>query len=185
MELYTDTYYIRRVQEGDTASFACILDKYSRSVYSLIYRMVNNKEDAEELTQDVFLKVFRSLSGFKGDSSFSTWLYRIAYNTVVSAMRKKKQEFLAIEENLLNNTTEEDLIEFYGDSNQEERYCQLEKALDLLPSEERGIVLLFYMENKTIEEIAGITGLSLTNVKTKLHRIRKKLYVILTQMKEE
>lgn len=185
MELYTDIYYIKRVQSGDTASFACLLDRYSRPVYSLVYRIVNSREDAEELSQDIFLKVFKNLSGFKGDSSFSTWLYRIAYNTAVSFVRKKKQEFLAIEESLLDNVTEADLEEMYGREDAEERYRNLEHALELLHPEEKGIILLFYMRDKTIEEIAGISGLSVVNVKTKLHRIRKKLYVILTKMKEE
>lgn len=103
MELYTDTYFIKRIQAGDTASFACLLDKYSRPVHSLILKVVRNKEDAEELAQDVFIKVFRNLSSFKGDCSFSTWIYRIAYNTAISEVRKKKYEFLAIEETQIEN----------------------------------------------------------------------------------
>lgn len=185
MELYTDIYYIKRVQSGDTASFGCLLDRYSRPVYTLLYRIVDNREDAEELAQDVFLKVFRSLHGFKGDSSFSTWLYRIAYNTAISATRKKKQEFLAIDDARLDNTTEADMEGVYGFTGEEERIVMLESALGQLPPEERGIILLFYMENKPVEEIAVITGLTAVNVKTRLHRIRKKLYLILTKMKEE
>ena len=98
MELYTDTYYIQRIQAGDTACFACLLDKYSRPVHSLILKVVRNREDAEELAQDVFMKVFKNISSFKEECSFSTWIYRIAYNTAVSETRKKKHEFLAIEE---------------------------------------------------------------------------------------
>ena len=64
MELYTDTYYIQRIQAGDTACFACLLDKYSRPVHSLILKVVRNREDAEELAQDVFMKVFKHLSSF-------------------------------------------------------------------------------------------------------------------------
>jgi RNA polymerase sigma factor (sigma-70 family) len=185
MELYTDIYYIERIQSGDTASFACLLDRYSRPIHALICRIVGNAEDAEELTQDVFLKVFRNLSGFKGDSSFSTWLYRIAYNTAISATRKKRITYLAIEEHQLDQATEEAVDELYGPKEDEERIADLEKALGLLPPDERGLILLFYMDNKTIDEIAGISGLTTANVKTKLHRIRKKLYLILTQMKEE
>ncbi|WP_085537519.1 RNA polymerase sigma factor [Massilibacteroides vaginae] len=184
MELYTDIYYIKRIQSGDTASFACLLDRYSRPVYSLIARIVSNREDAEELAQDVFLKAFKNLSGFKGDSSFSTWLYRIAYNTAISATRKKKQEFLAIEDGQLDNTTGEDLEIVYGSAQNEEQIKQLEAALELLSPEERALILLFYMEDKTIDEIREISGLTAVNVKTKLHRIRKKLYIILTEMKK-
>lgn len=185
MELYTDIYYIKRIQSGDTASFACLLDKYSRPVYSLIFRIVSNQEDAEELAQDVFLKAFRNLSGFKGDSSFATWLYRIAYNTAISATRKKKQEFLAIEDGQLDNATEDDLEEVYGPTKSEEQIIQLEAALELLHPEDRGLILLFYMEDKTIEEISGISGFTAVNVKTKLHRIRKKLHFILTEMRKD
>ena len=67
MELYTDTYYIQRIQAGDTTCFACLLDKYSRPVHSLILKVVRNREDAEELAQDVFMKVFKNLSSFKGE----------------------------------------------------------------------------------------------------------------------
>lgn len=185
MELYTDTYYIKRIQSGDTASFACLLDKYSRPVYSLIYRIVSNQEDAEELAQDVFLKAFKNLSGFKGDSSFTTWIYRIAYNTAISATRKKKREFLAIEDGQMDNTTEDDLEEIYGSAKTEEQIEQLEAALELLSPEDRGLILLFYMEDKSIEEITIISGLTAVNVKTKLHRIRKKLYIILTEMRKD
>lgn len=184
MELYTDTYYIERIQAGDTASFACLLDKYSRPVHSLILKVVRNREDAEELAQDVFVKVYRNLSSFKGDSSFSTWIYRIAYNTAISETRKKKQEFLAIEESVINNVSEEVVAEALGRTDTSVQLNKLDTALTQLPPDERGIILLFYMKEKTIDDIAEITGLSTSNVKVKLHRIRKKLFVILNGMEE-
>lgn len=184
MELYTDTYYIERIQAGDTASFACLLDKYSRPVHSLILKVVRNREDAEELAQDVFVKVYRNLSSFKGDSSFSTWIYRIAYNTAISETRKKKQEFLAIEESVINNVSEEAVAEALGRTDTSVQLNKLDTALTQLPPDERGIILLFYMKEKTIDDIAEITGLSTSNVKVKLHRIRKKLFVILNGMEE-
>ena len=124
---------------GDTGCFACLLDKYSRPVHSLILKTVRNKEDAEELAQDVFMKVFRNLPSFKGDCSFSTWIYRIAYNTAISE----------------------------------------------LPPDERALILLFYHKEKTIEELTVITGLSASNAKVKLHRIRKKLFVLIKGMEEQ
>ena len=184
MELYTDTYYIERIQAGDTASFACLLDKYSRQVFSLIVKVVGNREDAEELAQDVFVKVYRNLSSFKGDSSFSTWIYRIAYNTAISETRKKKHEFLAIEETVISNVSEEEVAEAFGRSDTSEQMNKLDAALAQLPPDERAIILLFYMKEKSIDEIAEITVLSASNVKVKLHRIRKKLFVILKGMEE-
>lgn len=184
MELYTDTYYIERIQAGDTACFACLLDKYSRQVHSLILKVVRNREDAEELAQDVFVKVYRNLSAFKGDSSFSTWVYRIAYNTAISETRKKKYEFLAIEETMISNVSEEEVAEALDRNDTSARADKLDAALALLPPDDRGIILLFYMEDKTIDDIAQITGLTLANVKVKLHRIRKKLFVLLKGMED-
>lgn len=90
MELYSDTYYIQRVLAGDTDCFACLIDRYGQPIHALILKVVHNPEDAEELVQDTFLKAFKSLGTFKGDCGFSTWLYRIAYNTALSSLRKKK-----------------------------------------------------------------------------------------------
>lgn len=184
MELYTDTYYIERIQAGDTACFACLLDKYSRQVHSLILRVVRNREDAEELAQDVFMKVFRNLSSFKGDSSFSTWIYRIAYNTAISETRKKKYEYLAIEDSVINNVSEEEVANALGQNDTSVQMDKLDTALAQLPPDERGIILLFYMKEKTIDDIADITGLSSSNIKVRLHRIRKKLFVLLKGMED-
>lgn len=128
MELYSDAYYIERTLAGDTGCFACLLDRYSRPVHSLIFKMVGNREDAEELAQDVFMKVFRNLSSFKADSSFSTWIYRIAYNTAISELRKKKQEFVAIEESQINNVSEEEVSNLLGRTSSTEQLDKLEAA---------------------------------------------------------
>jgi RNA polymerase sigma-70 factor (ECF subfamily) len=184
MELYSDTYYIQRIQAGDTAGFACLIDKYSRQVHSLIFKLIRNREDTEELTQDVFMKVFRNLGSFKGDSSFSTWIYKIAYNTAISETRKRKQEFLAIEEAQIENVSEEQIARTMGQSDESEQIKRLEAALAMLPPDERAIILLFYMEEKSVDEVVQITGMSHSNVKTRLHRIRKKLFVILNGIEE-
>lgn len=184
MELYDDRYYIERIKKGDTECFACLVDKYSRQVFSLVVRIVRNREDAEELTQDVFIKTFRTLSSFKGDSSFSTWIYRIAYNTAISATRKKQYEYLSLEDDAFTNLSEDAVSDALGHSSNEEQLARLDKAMELLPPDERALILLFYLEEKTVENVASISGLSESNVKTKLHRIRKKLYVLLSKMEE-
>jgi len=185
MELYTDQYYVKRVQEGDIACFACLLDKYSRQVHSLIVKVVQNREDAEELAQDVFLKVYKNISSFKGDSSFSTWIYRIAYNAAISATRKRKMEFLAMEEAQIENVSEEEIENMMNRSDTSTQIERLENAIKQLPPEERALILLYYMQDKTIEELVVISGLTASNVKTKLFRIRKKLFVLLKNMEEE
>ena len=110
MELYSDTYYIQRVQEGDTACFACLVDRYSQPVFALIDRIVQNREEAEELTQDTWLKVFAHLSGFKQQSSFSTWLYRIAYNLAISATRRDGKNAYLLMRRLLSESPRRMLI---------------------------------------------------------------------------
>lgn len=86
-----ETHIIHRILKGETSLYEYFLDKYSQQVFILIIRIVENQEDAEELTQDTFLKAFEHLSSFKAESSFSTWIYRIAYNTAISATRKKNK----------------------------------------------------------------------------------------------
>lgn len=184
METYDDTYYIRRIEKGDVRCYAALVNKYSRPVYSLIFKIVRNREDAEELAQDVFVKVYRSLSGFKGDCSFSTWLYRIAYNSAVSSTRQVKHEWLAFDDTIINNVSEEDVSQVLGEVDDADQLRLLEAALEQLPAEEHLLILLFYRQKKTVEELATITGWSVSNVKTKLHRIRKKLYVLIKRMED-
>ncbi|MCC8154967.1 MAG: RNA polymerase sigma factor [Tannerellaceae bacterium] len=182
MELYTDTYYVHRIKRGENEYFACLLDKYSDRVFALIVKIIRNREDAEELTQDVFMKVFRGLFSFKEESNFSSWLYRIAYNTAISYTRHKKVEFLAVEDTQISNVSEEQVANMLGYIEQTERVSLLEKALEQLLPEERGLILFYYMENKSVEELVQITGFSSSNIKTKLFRIRKKLYVLIKAM---
>lgn len=184
MELYDDTYYIKRILAGDADCFACLVDRYGKPVYSLIVKIVRNREDAEELSQDVFMKVFRTLSSFKGNCNFSTWMYRIAYNTAISGTRKHKQEFLSIEEEQITNVSETEVTEMMNRSGNEEQLVLLDKAIAQLLPEERALIHLYYMKEKTIDEMITITGLSESNVKTKLFRIRKKLFVLLKAMED-
>ena len=94
--------YIQRILNGEKEVFGLLVNTYSQQVFQLIVRIVRNQEDAEELAQDCFMKAFRTLDKFKGECQFSTWLYRIAYNTAISAVRKKKQEFLYIDEKTID-----------------------------------------------------------------------------------
>lgn len=182
MDKLDDLYYIQKTLDGDTSYFSRLVDRYSHQTYLLILKIVRQKEDAEELTQDVFVKIFKVLHSFKGECRFSTWLYRIAYNTALSATRKKKHEFLYIEENTIDNVMDEKVREAIEETDNSERLEKLGKAVELLAPEERGLITLFYMEEHSIEEISSITGLSVSHVKVKLHRIRKKLYIIMEGM---
>lgn len=174
-----ETQYIARILNGDTEAFSVFLDRYSHPLYVLIVQIVGCPEDAEELVQDVFLKAFRCLDSYKGECRFSTWLYRIAYNAAVSATRKKKQEFLYIEEGTINNVPDEEADEILCPTDDEERTAKLIQAIDLLTVEEKALITLFYFEEKSIEEIGEVLKLSSGNVKVKLHRTRKKIYLLM------
>lgn len=182
MNEWDDTYYIQKVLDGDTGYFARLVDRYSHPMYVLILKIIRCKEEAEEITQDVFLKTFRSLHKFKGECRFSTWLYRIAYTTAISATRKKKNEFLYLEDLTINNVADEQVDETFNNDDSTQLLEKLEKGIGLLSPDERGLISLFYTENHPVEEIAAVTGLSESNVKVKLHRIRKKLYLIINEM---
>ena len=182
MERMSDAAYIEKILKGETACFARLLERYSKQVFSLIVKIVGNREDVEELTQDVFLKAFQSLAHFRGDSSFSTWIYRIAYNIAISATRKKTADFLTIDESILSEVPDEP---FFDDLDNDKRIDYLNQALGQLPPDERALILLFYREDKTMDEIALITGLTTSNVKTKICRIRKKLFVMINNYENE
>ena len=89
-----DQLYINKVINGDASAFAYLVDTYKNMVFSLAYKMTKNKEEAEEVSQDTFIKAFKNLSNFKGDSKFSTWLYRICYHTTLDAIKKNKKKQL-------------------------------------------------------------------------------------------
>lgn len=179
MEQKDESYYINRILDGETEYFSVFLDRYSRPLYSLIVQIVGCPEDAEELLQDVFMKAFRSLGGYKQDCRFSTWIYRIAYNTAISATRKRKQEFLYVEENTINNVPDEAVDHVFGSVVNEEQIERLNKAIDLLNGEEKALITLFYYEEKSMEEVGEVLKISVSNVKVRLHRTRKKIYVLM------
>lgn len=166
---YDEAHIIQDVLEGKTSRYEYFLDKYGQQVFTLIVRIVASQEDAEELTQDTFLKAFRHLSSFKAESNFSTWIYRIAYNTAISAVRKKKYDLFDMDDTLNDES--------------EEQIAKLNKAMKKLDADERAVITLFYMEDKPVSEIALILGMTESNTKVKLHRIRKKLYVLITNEK--
>ena len=181
MELSDDNYFIEKIQMGELEYFSRILDKYSKQVFSLVVRIVDSREDAEELTQDIFMKVLHAISSFHGKSSFSTWLYKIAYNTAISATRKKRSPFITFEDDVLKNIPDEIEINV----NSEELLNKLNLAIKQLSVDESFLIILYYMENKPIEEIVQIVGLASSNVKTKLFRIRKKLFAFIKKLENE
>lgn len=174
----SETHIIQEILNGKTERYEYFLDRYSQQVFVLIDRIVSCQEDAEELTQDVFLKAFQQLSSFKAESSFSTWIYRIATNTALSAVRKKKDDVIRLDDSVfanLSDTQVDDALE----EDSEEQLKHLQQAMEHLEADERALITLYYQEDKPLVEVAFILGLTEANVKTKLYRLRKKLYVLI------
>ncbi len=174
-----DQLLIDAVLAGDTQSFSVLVDRYKDLVFTLALRMIKHREEAEEVSQDTFIKVFRSLNRFKGDSKFSTWIYRVAYNTCLDRLKKHKreQQVVAIDEYTEHQVKTIDNA--LDAMEKDERKQAIQNCLQLLPSDDSALLTLFYFEELSLEEIADIVGLTANNVKVKLFRSRKKLTSIL------
>ena len=173
-----EAHIIKEILHGNTALYEYFLDRYGQQVFVLVDRIVSCQEDAEELTQDVFLKAFQQLSSFKAESSFSTWIYRIATNMAISAVRKKKKDTIRLDESVFFNLSESQVDEALEDES-EEQLQRLQRAMEQLEADERALITLYYMEEKPLSEVAFILGMTEGNAKVKLHRIRKKLYIFI------
>lgn len=175
-----DKKIIEQVLRGDVAAFSLIVEQYKKMVFTLALNILKNREDAEEATQDTFFKAYQSLAGFKGESSVSTWLYRIVYHTSISMLRKRKETTVDLEgldrmpTNFSTQPQNGQRLEI------QDRKRMLKDALLQLEEDDAFVVLLFYYKEQSVEEIAAITSLSISNVKVKLHRSRKKLQEILS-----
>ncbi|PRX55439.1 RNA polymerase sigma factor [Flagellimonas meridianipacifica] len=176
----TDQYLIKSTLKGDTKAFASLVTKHQNYVYTLVIRMIKTKEEAEEVTQDVFIKAYKSLKDFKGDSKFTTWLYRISYRAALDHIRKNKKRQKT--NTLLEEITESNLTFIENPLEQledQERKDFIKRSIARLSESEAAIVTLFYFEELSIKEIGKVTRLTEDNVKVKLHRSRKKLYEFL------
>lgn len=168
-----DIEYIHRVKDGDIEAFSFLVSRYQRMIFSLVVKTVGDEMEAEDITQEIFIKVYQSLSKFREDSKFSTWVYRIACNFCFSQLRKHKDEVVSLNEEIQTGEQFSDFEEKLAQSQKEERIRLLDNALKKLPPEELWIVTLYYKENVPVNEISKITGIGESNVKVKLFRTRK------------
>lgn len=169
---------IQSIRKGNTRAFSELVNTYKDLVYTLTLRMLGNREEAEEVSQDTFIKVFNSLEHFKGDSKISTWVYRIAYNTCLDRIRlRKSRKFLDVGEMQDFIFTEMDTA--LDKMVREERGRLVEQCLAKLPSEDAGLLTLFYFEEKSLLEIENILNVPVNSLKVQLFRARKKLAAVL------
>jgi len=174
-----DQNQINQVLEGNTNAFGVLVDQYKDLVFTLALRMLKNREEAEEVSQDTFIKIFKSLKKFKGDSKFSTWIYKVTYNTCLDRLKKNKrqQQVDSIDEFTEKHVyTIDNALENMVEA---ERLQAIQECISLLPSEDGFLVTLYYFEEQSLTEISQIIGITANHVKVKLFRSRQKLARIL------
>lgn len=179
MPIDDDQFIIHNILSGDTTAFAVLVNRYKNMVFTLAFRMLKNREEAEEVAQDTFVKVFRSLEKFKGDAKFSTWVYRITYNGCLDRLKKLKNEpySVALDEfDRFGSISVDNTLDFLE---QHDRTVLIKNSLQSLPSDYGLLLTLFYFEELSLEEISGIVGMTTNHVKVKLFRARKRLAIIL------
>ncbi len=181
MSYYSDESYIERVLSGDKSSYALLVERHKNMVFTIARRMMENREEAEEVAQDAFLKAYKSLKKFKQESKFSTWLYKIVYNQCITELRKKKKTVNSLDDEETNIDIE-DTYNKIDQLEETDRKRYLDKAIDSLDDDDSMIVTLFYQDEMSTEEIAEIMDMSVSNIKIKLYRSRKKLYEALHRL---
>lgn|SRR5699024_8346650 len=171
----TEKQRIREIIKGDTSAFGYFVETYQDMAVSIAFRVCENKAEAEDIAQNSFVKAFRNLHTFKKRSKFSTWFYRIVYNTAISEVRKSvhKTEFVDYKHTHLKD--EYSAFDTSEIIQEKERKVMIEKALSKISRSEAVVLTLFYLEENSIKEVAEIMGLTPSNVKVKLHRGRKNL----------
>ena len=178
----SDARLIERVRAGNIAAFDELVNKYKQRIFAIVYNMTSNREDAADLTQDCFIKAFRSLDRFKGRSHFFTWLYRIAVNATLSHLKRNRYRRFFSFENLHEEGISPDLVEALSSKMQTERPVmlgelqeKLNEALQSLSPKHRTVVVLFEIEGLSHEEISEIVQTSVGTVRSRLHYAKREL----------
>jgi RNA polymerase sigma-70 factor, ECF subfamily len=185
--LESDLHIVKRAQEGDAEAFSTLFHAHKARIHSVCLRMTNNTAEAEDLTQDAFLQVFRKLATFRGDSALSTWLYRIAVNTVLMHFRKKALRQISLDEPFSQDA--KTVRREYGSRDDRLTGCvdriALARAIKELPDGYRTIFLLHEVEGYEHQEIAELLDCSVGNSKSQLHKAKLRIRELLGHGREE
>jgi RNA polymerase sigma-70 factor (ECF subfamily) len=165
---------IQRILAGDTQAYSALVRHYQHMVHTVCHRVLRNTEDAEEATQDSFVKAYQHLAGFSGNAKFSTWLYSIAYRTAISHGRKRRNDTIGVDELAAHPASEE-----HDGTERSQLRRMLHNALAQLSAEDAAMLSFHHLDELSVEEIVTVTGLGASNVKVKLHRARKKLLEVM------
>jgi RNA polymerase sigma factor, sigma-70 family len=164
------------VLRGESSLYASLVKRYQNFVFTIALRYIPNRHDAEEIAQDVFVKAYRSLADFRGDSKFSTWLYTIVTTTCITFLRKKKPEVHSLDNEKVVEVADNQHAGFKANQVEQKSKAQMvNKAIQLLSINDARILTLFYQGEQSLEEIGRIIGAEPNTVKVKLHRARTRL----------
>jgi len=179
MEMSTgqnDNEIISKVLSGDQQAYAGLVNRYQNYVFTLSLRFTKNREDAEEVSQDIFIKAYRALADFKGNSKFSTWLYTIVNNTCITFLRKKRLQTHSLDkEGVFEVADNQDSGLRANLVEQKSRVAMVNEAIKMLNTDDAEIITLFYKSEQSLDEIAQILGLETNTAKVRLHRARARL----------
>jgi RNA polymerase sigma factor (sigma-70 family) len=169
-----ENLYLQKVLEGDISEFSYFIEKYKDMAFSIAFRIIDNREDAEEIVQDSFLRAFKSLKKFRFDSKFSTWFYRIVVNNSLSKLKREKQDTCNIDIDKVSDSIIENVESVYKGLIHADQQKFINYALGELCIEDKLLLTLYYLNENSIEEISEITNISQQTLKMKIHRARKK-----------
>jgi len=172
----TDKELITRILRGEQALYAQLVERYQNYVFTLVLRFTDNREDAEEISQDIFVKAYRSLADFRGEAKFSTWLYTVVRTSCITFLRKKRLDTTSIDNERVFLQLENHQSDFTANTvEQKSRHAMVNEAIRMLSPDDTQIITLFYKGEQSLEEIGKIMGLEPNTVKVKLHRARHRL----------
>ncbi|MFV0419800.1 MAG: RNA polymerase sigma factor [Dysgonomonas sp.] len=165
---------INKVLKGDTSAFGYFVDTYQDMAITIAYRVCGNRQDAEDIVQNAFVKAFHNIHTFRSDSKFSTWFYRIVYNTAITETRTSvyNTEFVDYKATEVNDSYSD--FDTMGMVEEKERQEIVNQVMEKMPKDESILLTLYYLEDNSVKDIVSITGLTESNVKVKLHRARKR-----------
>lgn len=177
MTIHEENLLIDRIVAGEQSLYAELVNRYKSYAFTLALKILEVRPEAEEAAQDAFVKAYQHLANFNREAKFSTWLYRIVFNTAVSYKRRRRGTFQSIENTVIEYTQEADGMLERSDKN---RYLQ--QAMGRLNEADRLALTLFYLQEFSLEEIADITGMQANTVKVRVHRARQRLADELTSI---
>src|SRR5690606_35224416 len=175
---------INQIIGGDTQAFSVLVDVYKDLVFTLAIRMLKNREEAEEVSQDTFIKIYKALPKFKGESKLSTWIYKVAYNTCLDQIKKNNRRYDEVAIDSFSENQIKTLDNALDALEEKEQQQTIQDCLQQLTSKDSFLLTLFYFEELSLEEISQIVNMEANTVKVNIHRARKRLAILLKQRLE-